>query len=162
MIWRIWHSALLYMYCNYRAGIFPVFGIKMSIMNKLLNQQESGNGKSSRWLGGPGVTANAARSCCPWALGHGDRACCSCPPSMAMAEASLQHHETNPLGAPQSNKALKYWSKSGREPLGWLGAGAHGVQGEVRFSASRQDLTALLHSSQSRGCPNKCKCIFLF
>lgn len=51
MIWRIWQSALLYMYCNYHAGIFPVFGIKMSIRNKLLNQQASGNGKSSWMLG---------------------------------------------------------------------------------------------------------------
>lgn len=39
------------MYCNYHAGIFPVFGRKMSIRNKLLNQQESGNGKSSPGLG---------------------------------------------------------------------------------------------------------------
>lgn len=102
MIWRIWHGALLYMYCNYHAGIFPVFRIKMSIRNKLLNQQDSGNGKSSWRLGGPGVLADAARSCCPWALGHGNRACCSCPRSTATAEASpsLQHHETNPLGAP--------------------------------------------------------------
>lgn len=64
MIWRIWHGALLYMYSNYRAGIFPVFGIKMSIRNKLLHQKEGGNGKSSCRLEGLGIIANAAHSCC--------------------------------------------------------------------------------------------------
>lgn len=94
MIRRIWHGALLYMYCNYRAGIFPVFGIKMSVRNKLLNQQESGNGKSSQRLGGPGITANAARSCCPGALGHGDKACSPQPqprPLPLFSTVSLTH-----------------------------------------------------------------------
>lgn len=121
MIWRIWHGALLYMYCNYRAGIFPVFGIKMSIRNKLLNQQDSGNGKSSQRLRGPGVTANAARSCCPWALGRGDKACSPWPwlrPLPLFSTMRLTH-----LGLPSPTR---HWSESGREPSGWLGTGACG------------------------------------
>lgn len=39
--------------------------------------------------------------------------------------------------------ALKHWSESSREPAGRLGAEAHGARGEVGFSASRRDLTAL-------------------
>jgi len=117
-IWRRWHGALLYMYCSYHAGIFPVFRIKMSTRNKLLNQRESRNGKSSRRLGGPGVVTDTAHSHCPWAPGHGDGAGCSCLPSMATARVSPspEHLETNPSGAPQSNKALKYGRKSSREP----------------------------------------------
>lgn len=52
--------------------------------------------------------------------------------SVAMAEGtpSLQHPKTDPSGAPQSNKALKYWSGSSREPWqpwGRSGAGARNV-----------------------------------
>lgn len=44
---------------------------------------------------------------------------------------SLQHHETNPPGAPQTNKALN--------TPGWLDTRARSVQ-EVGLSASRQTL----------------------
>lgn len=50
---------------------FPVFRIKMSIRNKLLNQQENGNGKSSRSLRELGAIANTARSCWLWLWGMG-------------------------------------------------------------------------------------------
>lgn len=83
--------------------------------------------------GGLGVIANTTRCCWLRALGQGHRARCRHPPSVAKAEGgpSLQHHETSPLGTPQSNKTLKQWSKSDREPWGWSGAGARSVQGKA-------------------------------
>lgn len=124
MIWRIWHGALLYMYCNYHAGIFPVFRIKMSVRNKLLNQQESGNGKSSQRLGGPGTTANAARSCCPRALGHGDKAC-------SLRPRPLQHRKFDLSGLPSP-------TRHGNTGVSWQGA--IGMAGDWEHVAYKEKL----------------------
>lgn len=142
MIWRIWHDALLNMYCNYRAGIFPVFGIKMSIRNKLLNQQESGNGKSSRRLGSQGITANAACSCCPWALGHGDKSCAPWPWLRPLPRFSAIRLAR--LGLPSPTR---HWN-TGASPAGshWDGRGLEHVAYEEKLAFQPPGKTLLPYS----------------
>lgn len=61
---------------------------------------------------GPSVMANAARSCCPWALGHGAGACSRCPPSgtILLCCTVRQCWEDQVLNwAAQPRKALQNW-----------------------------------------------------
>lgn len=117
------------------------------VRNKNVNKEQvikpASEWKWQEFLDARGLST--ACSCCPWAVGHWDRACCSSPPLHGHKTTCTINQPTWGSPVQQGTETLDTWDAQGLEHVAFEKKPGFQVPGKTSLPSFRQ----------SRGCPSR-------